>query len=303
MNNKIKVLVVGYGHVGKQVVTTVGTAPDMELVGVVRRSKSHDSNTQLLTAHGIAVYGEEETLPSADVAILTVPSRSVPDYAKRYLALGIATVDSFDIHTQIPTLRAELIQVAKEYHSVSILSAGWDPGSDSVVRTLMQAMAPEGLTYTDFGPGMSMGHSVAARAIKGVKDALSMTLPVGYGQHRRQVYVELEEDAALEEVRKAICEDDYFAHDETIVTAVPSVAALEDVGHGVHMMRKGVSGVTHNQRLTFEMQINNPALTAQMMVASARATQRLAPGAYTLPEVPVIDLLPGDRADWIGQLV
>ena len=37
MNQKIKVLVVGYGHVGKQVVTTVHTAPDMELVGVALR--------------------------------------------------------------------------------------------------------------------------------------------------------------------------------------------------------------------------------------------------------------------------
>ena len=96
MNQKIKVLVVGYGHVGKQVVTTVRTAPDMELVGVVRRSKN-DPQSQVLTAHGIAVYGEKEALPKADVAILAVPTRSVPDYAKRYLAQGISTVDSFEI--------------------------------------------------------------------------------------------------------------------------------------------------------------------------------------------------------------
>lgn len=303
MNQKIKVLVVGYGHVGKQVVTTVRTAPDMELVGVVRRPKGDDPQSQALIAHGIAVYGEGDALPEADVAILAVPTRSVPDYAKHYLAQGLCTVDSFDIHSQIAMLRHDLMAVAQQHQAVSIISAGWDPGSDSIVRTLMQAMAPEGITYTDFGPGMSMGHSVAARAIAGVRDALSMTLPVGYGQHRRQVYVELEAGANEEQVRQAILADDYFAHDETIVTFVPSVAALEDVGHGVHMMRKGVSGVTHNQRLTFEMQINNPALTAQMMVASARATQRLTPGAYTLPEVPVIDLLAGDRSDWIAQLV
>ena len=56
MNQKIKVLVVGYGHVGKQVVTTIRTAPDMELVGVVRRSKGDDPQSQALIAHGIAVY-------------------------------------------------------------------------------------------------------------------------------------------------------------------------------------------------------------------------------------------------------
>ena len=31
-------------------------------------------------------------------------------------------------------------------------------------------------TYTNFGPGRSMGHSVAVRAIDGVKDALSLSL-------------------------------------------------------------------------------------------------------------------------------
>ena len=86
-------------------------------------------------------------------------------------------------------------ETAKAHNAVSIISAGWDPGSDSVVRALLQAIAPKGITYTNFGPGRSMGHSVAVRAIAGVKDALSMTIPVGTGIHRRMVYVELEEGA------------------------------------------------------------------------------------------------------------
>ena len=49
--------------------------------------------------------------------------------------MGINTVDSFDIHTQIVDLRKTLDQAAKEHGAVSIISAGWDPGSDSVVRT------------------------------------------------------------------------------------------------------------------------------------------------------------------------
>ena len=69
------------------------------------------------------------------------------------------------------------------------MAAGWDPGTDSVVRTLLEAMAPKGHTYTNFGPGMSMGHTVAVKAIPGVKDALSMTIPLGTGIHRRMVYV------------------------------------------------------------------------------------------------------------------
>ena len=116
------------------------------------------------------------------------------------------------------------------------------------------------------------------------------------------VYVELEEGASLDEVTKEIKADDYFAHDELHVFAVNSVDEVKDMGHGVHMTRKGVSGTTQNQLLEFNMKINNPALTAQILVAVARATRRLAPGCYTMQEIPVIDLLPGEREHWIGKL-
>ena len=84
---------------------------------------------------------------------------------------------------------------------------------------------------------------------------------------------------------------------------VQSVDELRDMGHGVNMERKGVSGLTHNQRLEFSMSINNPALTAQMLVNVARASFKQAPGAYTMIEIPVIDLLPGDRDELIKHLV
>ena len=167
----------------------------------------------------------------------------------------------------------------------------------------MQALAPKGLSYTNFGPGMSMGHSVVARSKKGVKNALSMTIPLGEGIHRRMVYVELEEGASLDEVTKEIKADDYFAHDELHVFAVNSVDEVKDMGHGVHMTRKGVSGKTQNQRISFDMSINNPAVTAQVLVDVARATTRLQPGCYTMPEIPVIDPLPGTREEIVATLV
>ena len=95
-------------------------------------------------------------------------------------------------------LRSDLDELGKKHKAASIISAGWDPGSDAVVRCLLKAMAPKGITYTNFGPGMSMGHSVVAKGKKGVKDALSMTIPVGTGIHRRMFYVELEPGANFE---------------------------------------------------------------------------------------------------------
>ena len=242
-------------------------------------------------------------LKDVDVAILCTPTRKVEEYAKEILALGIHTVDSFDIHTGITALRRTLDAEAKKHNTVSIISAGWDPGSDSIVRTMLEAIAPKGITYTNFGPGMSMGHTVAVKAIEGVKAALSMTIPTGTGIHRRMVYIELKDGYEFDKVAAAIKADPYFVNDETHVKLVPSVAALLDMGHGVNLTRKGVSGKTQNQLFEFNMRINNPALTAQVLVCVARAAMRQQPGCYTMVEVPVIDLLPGDREEWIGHLV
>lgn len=297
---KIRAAIVGYGNIGKFTVEAVEAAEDFELVGIVRRQGAENKPAELAS---YKVVQDIKELEGVDVAILATPSRSCKEYAEKILPLGINTVDSFDIHTDIVDYRSALMPLCKEHHAVSIISAGWDPGSDSVVRTLMQSLAPKGLSYTNFGPGMSMGHSVCARSKKGVKNALSMTIPLGEGIHRRMVYVELEEGATLDEVAKEIKADPYFAHDETHVMAVDSVDAVKDMGHGVHLVRKGVSGKTQNQRMEFSMSINNPALTAQVLVNVARASMHQQPGCYTMVEIPVIDLLAGEREDLIKALV
>ena len=297
---KIKVAVVGYGNIGKFALEAVEAAGDMECVGVVRRSGSADGIPELA---GYKVCSDVSELGKVDVAILAIPSRKVEETALKYLKAGISTVDSFDIHTDISGYRERQMAICREHGTVSIISAGWDPGSDSIVRVLMESLAPKGLSYTNFGPGMSMGHSVCVRSKAGVKDALSMTIPKGEGLHRRMVYVELEPGAEISAVTAAIKADPYFASDETHVFAVESVDDVRDMGHGVNMVRKGVSGKAQNQRLEFNMSINNPALTGQVLVNVARAAMRQQPGCYTMVEIPVIDLLPGDREKLIAHLV
>ncbi len=296
---KIRAAIVGFGNIGRAALEALLEAPDFEVAGIVRRNPSLKDGIPA----DIKVAGSISELDNVDVAILSGPTRSIEKTAKEILALGINTVDSFDIHTQIPQLRKSLGETAKQGNAVSIISSGWDPGSDSVVRTLMEAIAPKGITYTNFGPGRSMGHTVAVKAIEGVKDALSMTIPIGTGIHRRMVYVELLPGYELEKVAAAIKADPYFASDETHVMQVDSVDALNDVGHGVNLVRKGVSGKTHNQLLEFDMKINNPALTGQVLVCVARASMRMQPGCYTMIEIPVVDLLPGDRDYWVAHLV
>lgn len=296
---KIRAAIVGYGNIGRYVLEALQQAPDFEVAGVVRRNPS---NVPAELA-GYKVVTDVMELEDVDVAILCTPTREVEKHARVLLAEGVNTVDSFDIHGSIADLRATLDPIAKAHGSVAIISAGWDPGSDSIVRALMQAAAPKGVTYTNFGPGMSMGHTVAVKSKPGVKNALSMTIPLGTGIHRRMVYVEVEDGYTIDQIAKSVKEDPYFASDETHVFQVPSVDEIKDMGHGVNMVRKGVSGVTQNQRFEFNMSINNPALTAQILVGVARATMIERPGAYTMIEIPVIDMLYGDREELIRHLV
>lgn len=284
----MKVAILGYGNIGRAAEQAIMAAPDVELAGIYH----HNDNLDDI---------------QADAVLLCTPTREVEPFAKALLQRGICTVDSFDIHQKIYDLRQSLMPLAQANKAVSVISAGWDPGSDSVVRALLMALVPEGVTYTNFGPGRSMGHTVAAKAIAGVKDALSMTIPMGKGVHRREVYVELEEGADAQVVESLLKADAYFASDDTTMIVVPSVAAINSVGHGVNLVRDGVSSHVAGQHLEYTMRINNPALTAQVMVAAARAAVRMQQkgqyGAYTMIELSPIALLPGEEEQLIRQLV
>ncbi len=299
---KIKLAIVGYGNIGRFAVEAVQAASDMELVGVVRRSESVGKTPLELT--NVKVVDDISKLGKIDVAVICSPSRSVLEVAGKILTKGISTVDSFDIHGDaMLELRKSLNEIAIKHNSKAIISAGWDPGSDSVIRTLLKAMAPKGITYTNFGPGMSMGHSVVAKGIAGVKNALSMTIPTGTGIHRRMVYVELEKGANFEDVSTKIKSDAYFVHDETHVSQVASVDDLKDMGHGVLIEHKGVSGKTQNQLFKYQMTVNNPALTAQILISCARAVLKQEPGAYTMPEIAPINYLAGNKEALLKKLV
>ena len=207
----IKAAVLGYGNVGKAAIEAVNAAPDFELAGVISRKLQKGSLGE------IPVVRSVDELEDVQVVLLCVPSRKVPDIAEEILLKGISTVDCYDIHTEVYNLYTRLNAAAKKAGSRCATAVGFDPGIDSAIRALFEAAAPKGLTYTNFGPGMSMGHTAAVKAIAGVKDALSVTIPAGAGVHRRMVYVVLEDGADFSTVSATIKSDPYFVNDETVV--------------------------------------------------------------------------------------
>ncbi len=284
----IKALVVGFGNIGRYAIESLNTETDFQLVGIVDPFIAQLPRDM----ENVPLAKSLQEAPEFDVALLCVPSRKVKETGLQVLTMGKRCVDIFDIHGQeMLDLYLAFNEAALKYDTASLSAAGWDPGINSVIRTLMSIMIPKGLTYTNYGPGMSMGHTVAVKAVKGVKDAVSLTYPKGSGLHRRLIYILPEPGADRGAIEKAIRNDSYFIHDEVNINFVDSLEDARDFGHSCEIERKGRSGIHNNQRASFKADINNPAVTSQALVMAARAVMKQKSGAYTMNMVPPSDYL------------
>jgi len=284
---KVKVTVIGLGKLGHGVIEAAQRAPDIEVIGAVEtRLKSKKNNLPFPVKDSAAKIGDEE------IAILCVPTNEVTKVATHYHELGISTVDSFDMHQEANWQHYLAIKKSTSRYKVRALtSGGTDPGLGSMVRALLQIAAPWGITYTNYGPGTSMGHTVVVRSFPGVGDAISVTIPKGFGLTRRDVFVRPETGADLNEIERKILSDKYYSRDEIHVFFVDDVESLYDSGHKVEIVRKGVSGQTHNQHFRFETIFTNNAMTGQLLVACARALSKQTSGTYTMIDLPLRDFL------------
>jgi len=300
---KTRVAVVGLGNVGRGAAEAIAASPEFELAGIVRRQAEPGARAAGQNWEAPAVTRIDE-LGEVHAALMCGPTRELESAEHALLRSGISVVDTFDIHGDpLWNHKQSLAASAVTGKSTAVIAAGWDPGADSVIRALLEIIAPTGITYTNFGPGTSMGHSVAVRAMPGVADAVSITIPAGYGRHRRAVYVELDGSRPFIDIASDIRRDPYFVHDETDVFEVDCVSRMADPGHGVVIDRKGSSGRTGNQLLKWEMRITNPAVTGQIMVGALRAGLKKTPGAYTMIELAVADMLPQTLEDLLKRIV
>ncbi len=303
MKNKIKVAVLGCGHIGTYAVQGVQLAEDMQLAGIIDRGCEIEKDKSRFP--GVEVVENINQLSEKpDVILLACPTRVVQQEAPKLLKLGINTVDCFDMHGEpFKDLKAALDPVAKDNHAVSIMGSGVDPGACTMIRAIFEMWAPTGLTYVNYGPGMSMGHTVAVKSFPGVKDALSITRPGRPGVHQRDVYIETEHGVDFANLTGQIMQDPYFSHDDVHFFQVDRVEPLVDMGHRIRVARKGGSSGIDNQLLEFDSMFHNPASTAQVMVSSARATMSLEPGAHIMLEIPLIHFLPYSAEEAIKRLV
>ena len=279
-----KIAIIGAGNVGVAAAKAVLESSDMELCGFVRRKAE-----QVLGFENFPAAKSIFDLPEKpEGAIITVPSRLVESIEKELLENGIYTADCFDIHEELLDMRQRLDVFAKKGNVSCVIGAGWDPGLDSVIRTLMFSAFPKGKIYTNFGPGMSMGHSAAVKSIEGVLNAVSVTSPLGKGKHARKIYVLPEENADKQAIEHAILSDKYFEHDECSIEFVKDISPFFNTKHGTL-----IENIYENQKIEFGMKIDNPTLTGKMLASAMRAAFLQKTGAYFMPEIAPVDFCEG----------
>lgn len=292
---RLRLAVVGFGKLGRCCCEALNAAYDVTLAGIVLRPQGLGESIPAMFP-GVPVVSSVEELPSLDGALLCLPTERITETAHLLLQHGIPIVecgnfagDAFHAH------KDRLHRIAVRHHVAGVIGAGWDPGAVSLFHDLFALLIPKGRTQVTNRPGLSLHHTLTARSVPGVHDALCTEIRAATGQMQRYVYVELEPGADPERVTATICSEPLFLDEETLVFPVESVDVLEAEGRGVVLERRGTTGQTGHQMLMLEARFDLPALAGQVMVAAARALPDLPPGAHELRDVPLSHLLGRSR--------
>ncbi len=314
----MKLAIYGYGNIGRGVECAIAQNPDAELVGVFTRR----APASVKTLTGAPVFAASELDARASgIDVLIICGGSATDLPEMTPALAkkINVVDSFDTHARIPEHFANVDAAAKESGHVALISGGWDPGMFSLARLYGSVILPEGKDYTFWGRGVSQGHSDAVRRIDGVADARQYTIPVPEAldavrsgsmpelttrqKHRREVFVVAEDGADKAAIEQAIVTmPNYFDEYDTTVTFISADEMARDhreLPHGGFVFRTGKTGLDKNHSHTIEYRLtldSNPEFTAGVLVALARAVNRMAKrgdqGCKTIFDIAPADLSP-----------
>lgn len=315
----IKVGILGYGNLGRGVESALQNARDMKLAAVFTR---RDPSSVTLQTEDIPVVKIENVLEwkeKIDVMILCGGSATDLPEQTPELAKHFNVIDSFDTHAKIPEHFAAVDHSAKSAQKVAMISVGWDPGLFSLNRVYADAILPKGETYTFWGKGVSQGHSDAVRRIHGVKNAKQYTIPVESAleavrsgkapklstreKHLREVFVVLEAGADANAIEKKIkTMPNYFADYDTTVHFIGEEEFQKKhsgMAHGGFVIRSGKTGLADEFTNVIEYSLkleSNPAFTASVLVAYARAVMRFyrqgSFGCKTVLDVPPSYLSP-----------
>jgi diaminopimelate dehydrogenase len=320
--------IVGYGNLGRGVVTAIEQCPDMKLTAIFTRRTPDSISVNNPNVKVLHISKAEDYKNDIDVMILCGGSATDLPEQGPYFARMFNTIDSYDTHAKIPEYFDVVDKAAKENGKTSIISVGWDPGLFSINRLMAEAILPNGENYTFWGKGLSQGHSDAVRRVEGVKAGVQYTVPIDEAvkkvrsgdnpelstaeKHLRVCYVVAEEgydQAKIEQEIKTM--PNYFADYKTevnFITEEELKANHSKSPHGGFVIRGGKTGEDNKQIIEFSLNLDsNPEFTASVLVAYARAAYRLNKegqvGAKTVFEVPPVYISPKSAEELRKELL
>lgn len=287
-----RLAIMGLGRLGQACALAILESDDLTLAGIVRRAETVLNPLPMQLA-GIPTVSHGSELGAVDAVLICLPTELVCEVATDLLQhhtsiVEAATLAGFARQTHWRTID----RMALRRGVPAVVGAGWDPGIRPLFESLFGTLCPKGGTRTHDRPGVSLHHTLAARAIPGVRDALCAEFRGANGVIQRYVYVELMPGADLEPAAQSIRSDPLFLDEETLILPVDSVATLEEEGHGLVIERWGRAGGKDHQRFLLEGRFDRIAIAGQMMVSAARALVTLRPGAHPLDTIPPASLHP-----------
>ena len=300
---KLKVGVVGYGNLGKQVAKQLKTNEQFELVAVFSRRKILGCEAY----EKISSYKEK-----IDLMFLCVGSQTDLESTAHKLIKYFNTIDCYDNHNRIKAYIEKQNTLAKQNNKVALCAFGWDPGLFSLMRALFDSL---NLNYTTFwGKGLSQGHTQAVKNIANVIDAIQFTIPNkkaikkikngeavnnGFDLHKRVCYVVCKKEYQNEIKNQIVSMPDYFNGYKTIVKFV-SLAKLNKLKSFAHTGEV----LTLGEEAKFELKLkSNPAFTANVLVSYASYIAKLVSkqeyGAFTILDLPLNMVLKKEKFHFI----
>ncbi|MDR2966885.1 MAG: diaminopimelate dehydrogenase [Methanobacteriaceae archaeon] len=320
----IKIGIVGYGNLGKGAELAIEQNEDMELVAIFTRRDLYTLNNSKM----VNISEIERYKGKIDVMILCGGSATDLPKQTPKIAKTFNTVDSFDNHVNIPQHFEKVDKIGKEFETLNLVSAGWDPGLFSIYKILSESILPVGNTYSFWGEGVSQGHSDAIRRIEDVIDAKQYTIPIESAlnkvrsgknpvlttreKHLRKCYVVVEDKADKVAIELEIKNmPNYFDEYDTEVNFISQKELDENhagMPHGGYVLRTGESKTGTKQRMEFVLELgSNPEFTSSVLVAYARAVKRISDngqtGCLTVFDVPLAMLSPKSNATLRKELL
>ena len=287
----IRIGIIGYGNLGKALEKELKKDNSFHLETIFsRRSLGND----IEKANNVFQYKNK-----IDILINACGSRNDLEWMSPILGMHFNVIDSFDTHQKASNHFNIMDKIGKNTGHLNLVSAGWDPGLLSIFRIINKSILRHN-SKTCWGPGISEGHSAAIRNIKGVIDAIEITIPdkesleqvmLGMDKkinHQRVCYVAANKDFESRIKEEIQSMENYFkGYDTTVI--FEDLERIKEKKEKLFHKGLVISKDSHNEIIEKVTMEDNSFFTAKVILASAKALFKMSKnriGAITMLDIP-----------------